>query len=403
MHQQPPATDPKTKTRAWHRWTERDKDIIREAIKDGRTTQQVLHLFPGRTAVQIQNYFNIIRREMRGLCSKCGQSPAPVDSNYSYCPECREKMRRNMVEARSKGICTSCRKRPADRSLTFCSVCYERRLKYAPPKAERKPMSIAGHRGMIRWLGCGSPAAIFRIVPPGITRFVDLFGGSASFTLEARRQSLDVVYNEVHPHLVDLVRTTKEGRFPHVLSVAKALVDYCSPDELQSEYEKASTYPDPVVRAALLYVTANSVEGHDMRRRQVRHIRPIAPHIARRAKDWHRLLASVEIRQGDFKECVDLDDPSTLFYADPPWPAGPKKFEYMLNGRHQELGEMLRGLKGHYVWVMGSTRQSMAAMRDCRHIGWLRTRSEGGGRYRQILASSFPTDLHPVNPSDYGL
>lgn len=303
----------------------------------------------------------------------------------------------------AQGLCASCMKRPAGGTLTLCQGCAEYHDSYNPKSAG----TGGGHfRGLIRWMGSASLEGIVPLLPQKHL-VVDLFGGSAYFTLKARAAGHTVVYNDIHPALGDLVRVLRdESDAAEILaSTAHGLVD--TPiAETVARYRQSLTSENDmpaIQRASIFAFLAHNVTHRDMRKMAFGELNPLPAGYVARMRVESNLLHTVVVRNLDFAEAIRVyDGPNTTFVIDPPFLNAKSPYEFGLTPeRHAEMAAQLIGIRGKFFLTTSSSRDIVQLMRDT-NLWWRPTRL-GTSKYRQIAATNYPVDLEPLDPRKYGL
>ena len=385
------------------RWTEPEKNIIRNALDTGRTVKDVHHLFDGRTKANLHNAFNAVRRKRRGVCT-CGK---PRDrEDRVVCLSCRTIHKNRRETALSQGLCGQCGVNKAEATLTRCTPCYEKSLKYQPkPKPTDGKYRIMGP-GTVRWLANGTPRTLLSLLPFELSagRFVDLFGGSAAYALTFQDEGWQAVYNDIHPALVGYIRSLKASKINDILTLANALTPLLDGPSLRSLYRNPPHERD-LLNATVFFLMAHNVEGRDLKKGRLNHILAPSSHATKRLRERAVGVSQLTAHQGDFAKMIEqYDSPDTLFFADPPWIQNDASYEYKLTEeRHIELSRALINCQGNYLIVSNSSRKSMQVLQHHPYLYWWITR-QTGRTFRQIIASNMPLNSEErINAAKYGI
>jgi site-specific DNA-adenine methylase len=387
---------------AYNPWTEAEREVIRNALAEGLMPREVRHLLPGRSKANVHNGFNLVRRRLRGTCA-CG---VELKGSHTRCHQCRAKTRRKRDAALAKGLCGQCHTAPADFSLTRCTRCAERQAKYKKPK-NLNAQDIY-HHGLVRWLKTAQPQQINPLFTWDTSQgtYIDLFGGSGVFALNATRHWKHVVYNDTHPLLHNYASIVRRPDLHAPYHEALAQLLTCPVEDILHAYQRLRDNP-PVVptpkAAALFYIVTRSVVGRDLHNPQINKLRPPAIHHRRTLREHRLILREVSaLTDLDFADAlIRYDSPDTLFFCDPPWP-GPDRYEFnMAPERHDELANLLLQIKGRFVIILGSTRSALDHYHRIPHLAWLTGRAT-----KLIVGANFPipddTGIAHLDPTRFG-
>lgn len=387
----------KTERRANTKWTDAERKQAAQLIRDGVESRYCFDLFPGRDKQFVWNLFAEVGRDLRGVCA-CG---APREEGYKSCGGCRLKAREQRDTLKRQGLCTSCGQ-PADATLTKCTTCSEYHAKFNPKRmTERQP---GGGSGVLRWLSSGSLHNVIEQLPTPISRWqvVDVFGGSGSLSLWARKAGYSVVYNDIHPVLGDVMRAVRDGSVEDLVAQVNTLA-VGTPAELLATYTRVAELP-PISRAATLFLLAGNVVERDMHRMELfPALRSISKDQVRRLREHAVTLQGVEIQTSDFAEVIrKYDGPNTVFLLDPPYLGAPH-FEYNLTvERFQEMGHLLEHIQGRFILSMNSARQAAECVAGHPYAWWRPIRL-GPARIRQLTTSNYPLSFERIDLKDFGV
>jgi len=347
---------PKGIHRSWVPWSDHDKAIIDEAEAKGIKTRALFDsgVLPGRSMVDIQNQFGMLRRRRRGQCPQCrgykGTKGKP-------CEECLALAREERREIIAQGLCSMCRRpRGEDGTTTMCRVCAKKNQKYRyPPKAgapkrKSKPVSV-----MLAWPGARSGMYLAELGRLSGCRVIDVFGGSGRLATQVG-PTLQVL-NDVHPLVVMLYQQTREDVHDlrdRALALCKEIQ---TPEELAARYTEALRMLDEVNGPPLLWMMARATwQQGSMKHREVTKLPVWEKDFASRGKRFVEATGHAEYTCLDFAEVIHrYDGPDAFFMVDPPWPLE-DTFEFGIHGRYEEMLDLLVNAQGAYGIVMGSSQ-----------------------------------------------
>jgi len=389
-------------TRTNTRWTPEEIAIAERVLQEKIRPCDAFAwgMFPGRNKQFVWNIVQLTKKRMNGLCA-CGRRPPAA--GFATCDECREGDRQGREAAMAQGLCTHCRKRPAGGTLTMCVGCTEYHDAYNP-----KSMGTGGghFRGLIRWMGSASLEGIVPHLPPGHL-VVDLFGGSAYLTLKARAAGHNVVYNDIHPALCDLVRVLRDESDAAELleSTSRSLTEMPIADTVALYRQSLTSEHDmpAIQRASIFAFLAHNVTHRDMRQMEFGGLKPLPAGYVSRMRSESKLLRSVVVRNLDFAEVISIyDGPNTVFVIDPPFLNAKSPYEFgMTAERHAEMVQQLTNIRGKFFLTTSSSREAVVLMRHM-NLWWRPTRT-GSMSYRQVAATNYPVGLEPLDPQKYGI
>lgn len=186
------------------------KSLLDEEERTGVrvTPNPILSLFPGRSYTFVQNHLRMSRHRRKGLCM-CGRER---DSHHKLCSRCQKGRDQHKAERKREGLCLRCGK-PLGRkaSATTCHTC-ARRIR---PKTVRKGVPLpkkvgGGSLCLFPWIRTRSGKKVVENLPGG-RPVVDLFAGSASLSLRARKRRREVLcINDRHPLLMTFFTSCTE-------------------------------------------------------------------------------------------------------------------------------------------------------------------------------------------------
>lgn len=386
-------------------WTDIERTTAAALVAAGTTRiKDVLHLFPGRTKQHVWNMLAVAKRKAAGKCN-CG-SPLTAEALVArrLCPKCRARSRVAHAKHLATGMCIRCRKRPANASLTQCAECLEARRAAAARKETSRTSSVNDYAwsGLVRWRASLWPQAVLRHIPEDGTLLVDLFGGSAAVSLAAcETGNMDVVFNDVHPTLCDLVDVVRLGRVKDLVGASQAL-GKLSPTELLTHYEQRGDL-SKVERAAALLTVAQSVTRRDLFRKEIPSVHPIRASYGVRLAKASATMKNLQVRNLDFADALDAyDSPQTLFFVDPPYP-NTSFYEHNLTpDRFAELTERLAKIRGRFLLTTSSSRVSAVA---CSHLPylWRLLHHHGLTKSHLLVASNYPLKLPRIDLAAFGI
>lgn len=389
-------------SRAYRPWTDEERAAAVEAVRAKKKPREVLDLFPGRTPQDVRNMLSQTRYKLEGRCG-CGK-PMPDDPTWSntHCPACVQRTKARLDASRALGTCNRCGM-PADTTLTSCRRCHEKKQEWA--EARRRPPSGRpdySWNGLVRWISSGRMGGFVPLMPPGEWKVVDLFGGSASFAVEAAKVGhREVVYNDVHPTLCDLVEEVRAGRAGQLVELTRDL-ERLDPAEVRALYRRRDQLT-ATCRAALLLSVTQSVEGRNMHAMRMSAVVPVSDGYRARAEQLGRLLAPAEVLNRDFAQVIrEHDGPRTFFFVDPPYPLTARYEHNLTPERFVELASALRGIRGKYLLATSTSRFAAACVRDHAHTWWRISRAGPVG-HRLLVATNYVTDMEPADLSTFQL
>jgi site-specific DNA-adenine methylase len=390
--------------RSYRRWTPEEDAVITEALEEGLTQRAIVKLLPDRNTVQVQNRIRGIRCKANRVCVACSD-PHTKDYGHRLCPPCRVKhaATSRLIQSTRKaaGLCVQCGLEPADASLTYCEKCLIKNRSYNPaPKVSR---SRNPHQGLLRWIGTPAVSPHVRRFPRGY-KVVDLFGGSAAYTLKASTEGLHaMVYNDLHPGLAALVASVKAGNGTRLVNLCRDLAKK-PVDELVGLYQRGTSLHQEGL-AAVTLMLARAAEGKNLRNLNIERVYAPPEALKDRFARAARELQRTEVTNLDFAEAIDrFDAPDTFFFVDPPY-IGTAKFEHNLTSRHGELAEKLMGIQGRFLLVSHSSRASARMIRPMPFV-YRADAFLGPLRIREFIATNYPLsgkDEESMDWSAFGL
>lgn len=379
------------RSHAYNPWTDADREIIYWAESNAITA---LYLFkigklPGRSIVDIQNQFGILRAKARGVCPKCRTVKTP---NAVHCPDCKKMMREYRKSLVRQGLCCACGgPRGEGSTATTCARCREKQknYNYKPRKHPKKdPKSIAMPeeiRCLFPWVRAASTQILANNVLPE-EQVVDLFGGSGRILAWVLHNGHTVLaYNDAHPLLTRFIREALTDSQALWGRIQEELEDPEWWKKIEPRYKhrllmaKRARYKDA---GALFFLMAKATKGR-MR------LKPGKPSKLRPFHTQTEWLASKispeQVTCLDFKKAIrKFDAPGVLFLADPPWPED-IGFEFGVDDRHRQMVKALMRAKGDFILVTQSSDASLNVLKGVPYLYWARVWSG-----REILASSRP-------------
>jgi len=387
--------------RTWDKWTDDEDRIILEALGRGLTQGKIAPLLEGRSLSKVQNRIRQLRCRAASVCRYCGASGVV---NKEACDAChtahKENSRKRVGKLKASGMCSLCGVNRADATLTLCHACRKRMSSYR--KVNESPTPVV-RTGLLRWAGSLGHNIHVKRFPMGV-QVVDLFGGSASYSLKALSSGFQVAaYNDIHPGLYALVSCVRDGDGDAVLDACRHLEGY-SVEDLMCKYRDLPSL-SRVERAAATFMVALSVDGKNMVDMKCQRVARVSDSLRNRFRLASEALPGVEVHNLDYRDAIArFDGPNTLFFCDPPYPET-SMYEYNLAERHTELIADLSRIRGKYYLVYGSTRTSASLMRQLPHV-YRHLVQVGPMRVREFIATNYPlSDDHavPMVWSDFGL
>ena len=340
----------------WTHWSKADKAIIADADARGIKTKELWESgkLPGRSMIDIQNQFGILRVKRRGVCPKCRKDKG---TKGMTCEGCKAEARQERRDSIAQGLCASCRRpRGADGTATECRMCANAKREYVYPtkSAPSKPSKL-----MVAWPSARGCLGVVDLVKAAeFPRVVDVFCGGGR--IATRVGPSLVAMNDIHPLLMmmyEQARADVGDLWARVRSLQEEIMD---PQEMAARYARAFEVRDPVEGPPLFWMMARATwQGGNMRTRKVMKLPYKDRAFQARARRFVEATGHAEYLNLDFAEVIRrYDRPDTLFVLDPPW-LGPfeERFEFDLNGRFEEMMDLLASLQGHYVLAMGSSEQ----------------------------------------------
>ncbi|WP_395830278.1 DNA adenine methylase [Elstera sp.] len=200
--------------------------------------------------------------------------------------------------------------------------------------------------------------AIYRLIPPGVETWVDLFCGSGIVTLKKPRHPREVV-NDLNRDVINLFAVLRGGGAGELYRLLE-LTPYSQ--QILAEIYAAEPSPDPITRAWQFLIMSWQARGGDCYQTGFRWSKgqTTAPEIT-----WSRLpqrlaavaerLRGVCIREVDALRLIDdYDVPGSLLFADPPYP-GPVGRRYavlMAEETHAALARRLAACRARVILTM---------------------------------------------------
>jgi site-specific DNA-adenine methylase len=371
-----------------YKWTDSDWELIGKALDEGLGGSAVEKLgwLPHLNQQQIRNGLNILRRKRDRLCGKCQNGLDPAEKYL--CEACKQSEVERRREKIAQGACVGCSEsldQPGS-SATMCPRCIKRHRQgikaYLAQKPQKKDRGSHPKRyTAFPWPSARSFRPLLPLLPPDLG-LVDLFGGSGSFSIDAKAAGKTLIaFNDVHPGVTTFVEA---------VVAAGAEIHSTVKDEWKSEHPSA---PSAFLMGA--YRTAGNLT------KPTRVLGP-PPALKKPAERLQTALKGVPVTNLDFAEAIRrFDGPKTLFVADPPWQGCEDAFEYQLGDRHEELAELLLGAQGEFILMTASNREAIRTWRNAPYLYWKLV-----GFAKELIVSSFPLGdpkLEPVDPEKFGL
>lgn len=390
--------------RANTRWTEQEQAVVAEAVASGNThVRNLLPLLPGRTKQHVWNMVQCAKREAAGKCM-CGAPLPDRTARHSRCQACLDTARVRADARKAAGMCMRCTSRPADATLTYCSMCHQKARDETLAKRGPTSLTHTTASGLVRWRAGARPN---RVIPHLLDEgwlLVDLFGGAANIATAVAtcQKSRRVVYNDIHPTLCDVIEVVRTGQVKDLVALCD-LFQNMTPEELLLRYRHRADQP-PLVRAALLVMLAQSVKDRDFFKMEVPEVLPLP------AKSYmkrvHRLvpaLSRIEVLNRDFAGVIaEYDSPRTLFFVDPPYP-GTQFYEHNLSDeRFAELCGQLNNIQGRFFMLSNSTRTSAEMCHTLPYNWWLLSH-HGFTHNRLLVSTNYVVELPPVDLALFGI
>lgn len=353
------------------------------------------------------------------------------EEGFRSCSSCRAKNRQARKDRLRNGMCTTCGYREIDDTTTQCFTCAERtrehnRLAHFSGKWSKVrndirtnakkanggkvnkldnkiglPSSIPRPPRLLPWIHSDNCRSVIGFIE-GKREVVDLFAGSGHMSVLAHQMGHHVVaVNDVHPGVVaffETLQTHPAAKFYAEVTKVAAF----GPVELVDAYRKSLSNGRKIRRAALTYIMARS--NTDLAALEVPEVKSPTPFNTFRslASNLKVAMLNAEITRLDFRKAIrQFDGPNRLFICDPPWPQA-EKFEFEINGRHDQLIDRLNAAEGDYVVITSSSRESLLFAAKAPHLYW----RQGIRFSREIIASSFPLPevyFKPIDLAAFGL
>ena len=351
-------------------WTEEEWAIIADGLDNGNKGTRGKDLeprLPGRCRKSIHNALNALRRRRAMVCMACCKTP--VKTAGSRCQPCRDKANQHQRHLVRTGRCANCgRPLGEGSSATRCSVCREKRKKYAPAIAKNfrervknlpsknKDPRLKCQR-ILPWPACGLGKWASVLAAKTKRPVVDAFGGSGEpLRLVHAFDGHVAGYNDMHPGLVAIARCAKRGLETKVGQAYKEmnqLDDFLSLD--QTDWTK-----EPIARhAAYTILKARWIQKF---KRSTSKFRP------GKLKHLGAALRSKDATITNFDGIQLIQDhhgyqpENAIFLIDPPWPGNDKQFEFKLE--QNQWPKLLNALldlpyEQDYIIMLGAERLAL--------------------------------------------
>lgn len=400
------------------RWSEHEDAVLDVAYRNGFRASEIVkaNLLPGRNATAIQCRLNILRCRREGKCMQCGAS-LPEGWLVLVCATCQIERTNDQRAWRGarlvQGLCARC-EAPLDEAstLTRCAACEKALSKHRKPR-KKEPKQRSPSQGFVRWAGSRTLRRYVQLFPAE-SRVVDLFGGSGAYALIAAQEGHQVVaWNDLHRGLYTFMTCLQKEQEDGVWDQCERL-RHLSPEELSERYRERVLIQDPLELAAVTYITALSIENLSFKALQIDRVygAPTLRQFKDRARILRKYLCGTKFLNLDYRRVMRvLDRPDTFFFCDPPYP-GLSMYDHNFNGEHEELFQLLRGLRGRFMVVLHSSRRSGMLMTQLAEKAEVRLYKNylrrGPSHIRELVAVNYdigplPDHLQPFDPATYGL
>jgi len=386
------------------------ESIVQEELRTGRKipVRKLLLRFPSDwTDQDVRNHRNVERKRHANRCL-CGYTNAP---GKTRCEDCLSKSKKVYNKRRAAGLCVGCgREVDIDGSATYCSSCiavsrksnkeYIKRLSKA-----KKPVSASPGEPvfMFQWVNTKAGRSVAEVLPKGY-RVVDLFAGTGSLAVRARRKKRSVLgLNDIHPLIVNFLDVVVNGDLVSFADHADRIIQG-EPQRLLALYDQAGRRQlSATEAAAVFYLVTKNVDRRDLASRTITRTRlsGLALNNRRLILEVRDLLRGTLITSLDWRDAIEVyDGPKTLFLVDPPWPGSSQMFEFNIDGRHMDLMERLASAQGEAIVMLQSSRRSMLL---ARHMPYTYFRQVYAGR--EIILSTMPLPKFgsPLDLDDFGV
>lgn len=411
--------------RPYRKLSEEERRVINNAVLTGMTAREVFEqgLMPGRSLNDIYNHIGIAKADLNGRCRKCS---SPRAEGHVHCDDCREQLKTYRRNTIASGRCAKCRKPREDNdagSLTLCGACVkiqrESNRKYQQRRnsaASKGRVSRAGKYdpmfariSLLKWSYTGSIRVLPDFFPSTDHKFVDVFGGSGRILVLAHALGFErLVWNDIHPLLIDFHRLVAEDRYPEVFEEAARIVMETPTEKFLQQYQRAlkGAYK-PVKRAALLFVFCLSNEVGSMFDPKIETLRMPPEYLLNQASKPRKAFSAATLTQGSFQEVIEEHDAhDTFFFLDPPFP-GTLQFETNLSYKDtEELARVLAAVEGRFLMVCRPDRTVLKQFAPFAHTYEAKFKGRGG-IVREMWMTNFELPdndkVRPLDPSAFGL
>lgn len=239
--------------------------------------------------------------------------------------------------------------------------------------------------------------AIYRLIPPGVETWVDLFCGSGIVTLKKPPHRREVL-NDLNGDVINLFEVLRGGGAAELFARLE-LTPYS--EQILAEVYAAEPSPEPTMRAWQFLIMSWQARGGDCYQTGFRWSKgqTTAPEIT-----WSRLpqrlaavadrLRGICIRATDAVRLIDdYDVPESLLFADPPYP-GPVGRRYavkMADAAHEALAARLRQCRARVILTMNPDTVYSEILHD-----WHRHDVSVLGGGQQTKAEIILTNFEPL-------
>lgn len=246
----------------------------------------------------------------------------------------------------------------------------------------------------ISWIGGKNylKKAIAERIPPGLDRYVEVFGGAAWVLFYRDRYAVSEIYNDYNSDLTNLFRCVKhhgqelQRELQWVLNSREVFEDYRVQLHMRGMTD--------IQRAARFFLLLRLSYGSNGRsygcvKKDVLNMYDYLGRVQTR-------LSAVIIENKDFENCIRVyDRPGTLFYLDPPYYGTERYYDvgFPLED-HKRLFECLKHIKGRFILSYNDCDYIRELYDGCKieeisRVHNLRARYESGCEYNELLISNY--------------
>ena len=267
---------------------------------------------------------------------------------------------------------------------------------------------------------------INNLAPPKPVKFVDVFGGSGTVTLnQPLRNNCLEIYNDYKSNLTNLISCVKERPIALMKELGflpfksrdefEVLKKFLSCEEFKDEYfeeekELAKIYFPAPESEEIVRLMSKRRKDHDLKRAAA-YFKLIRYSFSGTAKSFgcsgcdirdffgqiwkcSRRLRNVAIENKDFESVIkDNDSEKTFFYCDPPYYDAEKHYEVEFREEdHVRHRDVLKSAKGHVMVSYNRCDEILRLYEDFYIIGTTRPNSlarEKNNKYEEVIITNY--------------